>query len=60
MTRDEARVLVEARGARTSSSVTRKVSHVVAGDGAGSKLEKAQKLGLEVLTEDQFLEMVGT
>ncbi|MCA8942587.1 MAG: NAD-dependent DNA ligase LigA, partial [Planctomycetes bacterium] len=58
MTRDEARALVEARGARTSSSVTKKVTHVVAGDGAGSKLAKAEKLGLEVMSEDEFLTMV--
>ncbi len=58
MTRDAARALVEEHGARTSSSITKKVTHVVAGEGAGSKLAKAEKLGLEVLTEDEFLEIV--
>ena len=59
MSRDEARALVEARGATTSSSVTKKVTDVVAGAKAGSKLDKARKLGLAVLTEDDFLELVG-
>lgn len=59
MSRDEARALVEARGAKTSASVTKKVTHVIAGEKAGSKLAKAEKLGLEVMDEDAFFEMVG-
>jgi DNA ligase (NAD+) len=54
MSRDDAKALVEARGARTSASVTKKVTDVVAGEKAGSKLEKARKLGLRVFTEQQF------
>ena len=58
MTRDAARAKAEALGARTSSSVTKKVTHVVAGEKSGSKLEKAEKLGLVVLTEDEYVEML--
>lgn len=59
MGRDEARELVEARGAKTSASVTKKVTDVVAGPGAGSKLEKARKLGCNILDEAAFLALVG-
>ena len=56
--RDEARALIEARAGRVNSSVSKKTDYVVAGDAAGSKLEKAQSLGVTVLDEDAFKEML--
>lgn len=58
MTRSEASKLVEANGGKTSSSVSKKTSYVLAGDEAGSKLTKAQSLGITILTEEEFLEMI--
>jgi DNA ligase (NAD+) len=52
MSRDEARAMIEARGHRVAGSVSKKTSYVVAGDDAGSKLENARKLGIEILDED--------
>src|SRR5204862_194226 len=54
MTRDEATTLIEERGGRVTASVSKKTGFVVAGRDAGSKLEKAQKLGIEILNEQQF------
>jgi DNA ligase (NAD+) len=57
-TRDEARALIEARGGRVNSSVSKKTDYVVAGEAAGSKLDKAQSLGVTVIDEDAFKEML--
>jgi len=57
-TRDEARDLVESLGGRTALGVSKKVDYVVAGSDPGSKYEKAKELGITVLTEQQFREMV--
>jgi DNA ligase (NAD+) len=60
MTRDEAEALVLANGGKTSSSVSKKTSFLVAGPGAGSKLTKAESLGVEVISEKDFLAKLGT
>lgn len=57
-TRSEATEMIEARGGKASGSVSKKTSYVVAGEAAGSKLRKAQELGIPVLTEEEFLEMM--
>ena len=44
---------------RSASSVSKSVNLVIVGEDAGSKLEKAKKLGIKVITEDEFLELVG-
>jgi len=56
--RDEAEAMVDARGGRASGSVSKKTDYVIAGPGAGSKLAKAKELGVEVISEDEFLKMV--
>ncbi|MDK4547018.1 NAD-dependent DNA ligase LigA [Kingella kingae] len=57
--RDEAAAMIEAAGGKVSGSVSKKTDFVVAGDAAGSKLEKALSLGVAVLSEDEFLAMLG-
>ena len=58
MTRDEAKERIEAAGGKVTGSVSKKTDYVVAGAEAGSKLDKAQELGVAVLDEDRFLEMI--
>jgi DNA ligase (NAD+) len=60
MTRDEARDRIEARGGRVTSSVSKKSDYVVAGSDAGSKLDKAEALGLTVLDEAAFAALLET
>jgi DNA ligase (NAD+) len=59
MTRDEAKAMAERLGAKTAGSVSKKTDYVVAGPGAGSKLGKAKELGVVVMTEDEWFELVG-
>jgi DNA ligase (NAD+) len=59
MTRDEAKAMAERLGAKAAGSVSKKTDYVVAGPGAGSKLAEAKKHGVEVLTEDEWLKMIG-
>ena len=56
--RTEMETLITRLGGKTSGSVSKKTSFVVAGDSAGSKLEKAKELGVEVLTETEFVARV--
>lgn len=57
--RDEIHKMIEREGGKASGSVSSKTSYLVAGESAGSKLEKARSLGVEVLSEDEFLALVG-
>lgn len=56
-TREEATLLIESLGGKTSSSVSKKTDYVLAGSDAGSKLDKAQSLGVKVINESEFKEM---
>ena len=57
-TRDQAAALIEERGGKSASSVSKKTSYVVAGEAAGSKLRKAQDLGIPVLSEEEFQKLM--
>jgi len=59
MTRDEAKATAERLGAKAAGSVSKKTDYVVAGPGAGSKLAEAKKHGVTVLTEDEWLKLIG-
>jgi DNA ligase (NAD+) len=58
MSREDARRLIEIAGGKVIGSVSKKTNYVVAGDDAGSKLAKAQELGIPVLTEDQLFDLI--
>ena len=58
-TRDQASALIEERGGKSASSVSKKTTYVVAGEAAGSKLRKAQELGIPVLTEEEFQNLLA-
>lgn len=59
MKREQAAALIEGAGGKTASSVSKKTDYVLAGEAAGSKLTKAQSLGITILTEEQFLTMLN-
>src|SRR5579862_1008835 len=59
MTREEAKATAERLGAKAAGSVSKKTDYVVTGPGAGSKLAEATKLGVKVLTEDEWLKLIG-
>ena len=57
-TRDEAAGIIESYGGKVSGSVSKKTAYVLAGENAGSKLIKAENLGIEIITEEQFADMI--
>ncbi|HUL12637.1 MAG TPA: BRCT domain-containing protein, partial [Methylococcaceae bacterium] len=59
LTRDEAKAKLQARGAKVTASVSKKTDYVVAGADPGSKLAKAEELGVEIIDEAQLLALLG-
>ena len=59
MSRDEAKAKIEANGGKTTGSVSKKTDYLLAGEKAGSKLAKAQTLGIQILDEQAFLKLCG-
>ena len=60
LTREEATAKIEAAGGKTSGSVSKKTDYVLAGEEAGSKLDKAKELGVKILDEAEFLALTNT
>ena len=60
MTRAEASALIEKHGGKVTGSVSKKTRYLLAGEDAGSKLAKAQKLGVEILDENAFVKLIDT
>ena len=58
MSREDAEAMVKQHGGRAASSVSRQTDYVIAGDKAGSKLDKARSLGVAVLTEQEFITLI--
>lgn len=58
MTRDEAAEIIKKMGGKTSSSVSKNTSYLVVGENPGSKLDKAENLGVIILSEDEFQHMI--
>ena len=56
--RNEAQAIIESFGGKASSSVSKKTTYVLAGEEAGSKLTKAESLGVAIINEEQFMEMI--
>ncbi|MBQ2697182.1 MAG: NAD-dependent DNA ligase LigA, partial [Clostridia bacterium] len=59
LTRDEAKALIEAQGGRVTGSVSKKTGYVVAGEDPGSKLTRAQELGIPVLDQNGLMILLG-
>ena len=59
LSRDEASKLIREAGGNVTSSVSKNTDYVLAGENAGSKLEKARELGVKIINEKEFLEMCG-
>ena len=60
LSRDDAKALIEAAGGKVAGSVSKKTDYVVAGEDAGSKLDKAQELGVPILDEAGLLQLLKT
>jgi DNA ligase (NAD+) len=60
LSREKATAMIEAAGGKASGSVSKKTSYVLAGEEAGSKLEKAKQLGVPVIDEAEFRRLLGT
>ena len=58
LTRNEAAEIIEKHGGKTSGTVSKKTDYVLAGEEAGSKLTKAQELGINIIDEESFLKML--
>ena len=59
MSRDKAQAAIEAKGHKVTGSVSKKTDYVVAGEDAGTKLDKARQLGVAVLDETQFMDLLN-
>ena len=59
MSRKDAKALVEGSGGQTKNSITKKTTYLVAGENSGSKLDKAKELGISILSEKDFIDLIG-